>query len=139
MQYASLQVSAVLGQFLILAFVLARTDLLQQSVILKPLQTTVNAAIHPIVAIFTVNVFRCTGIRQSTVCQKRLLLMVLVRCSGCLLVVVVLFGDRKEEILLESEYSVSDKQGQFAVNLISLEVRPALIFAIVLDHLIPMP
>jgi hypothetical protein len=51
-------------------------------------------------------------------------------------VVVVLLSNGQEEVLLESELSIHDEQCQLTVILVGLEVRSALVFAIIFNTVI---
>ena len=53
-----------------------------------------------------------------------------------LLIVVVLFANGQEEVLLEGIVGVDNKQGQLAVELIGLEVGWTLIATTFINHLV---
>ena len=97
---------AILHQFPVLAFVLTLGDFLCHTVVHQTLYLAVDIVGVAFVAKADVNILSCEGIGQSAIAYPCLLLVCATRCLMSFQVVVVLFANSQEEVLLECIVSV---------------------------------
>ena len=101
-QYPPLQ----LHQFAVFTLILTLGDFLGHTIVYKSLHLTVDIVRIALVAEAYVNILTCKGIRQSTIAYPRLLPVRVIRSLLSFLIVVVLFANSQEEMLLKSEVGI---------------------------------